>query len=333
MGHPSASSTRLVLLGTAGGPWPARSRSGPALAVVVGERVYLVDCGTGVATRLGHSGLLPRLHQVFLTHLHSDHVCDFFNVFLLGWVALQERGVPVEAWGPGPAGGLRALPPDPPGQARFPLVCAENPTPGLADMTRAQLQAHAYDINVRIRETARADLSTLIEPHEIVVPDVGAEPPALVAPPMEPIAVTEDDAVRVTAILVQHPPVFPSFAYRFDTDDGSIVVSGDTTFSPNLVRLARGADILVHEVLDARFMTARAEAGSRPGAMLTHLLRSHTPLDQVGGVAEEAGVGKLVLTHFIPSLDGIPEQRWADGAAAGFGGEVVVGRDLLEVEL
>ena len=82
-------STRLVLLGTAGGPLPSPVRAGIAQAVVVGGRTYLVDCGSGVTRQLRRARLLSGLRRVFVTHLHSDHVCDYFHLFWLGWPVLQ----------------------------------------------------------------------------------------------------------------------------------------------------------------------------------------------------------------------------------------------------
>ena len=99
----------------------------------------------------------------------------------------------------------------------------------------------------------------------------------------------EDDRVKVTAILVPQGPVFPAFAFRFDTDAGSVAFSGDTWLSENVVRLARGADIFVHEAIDLE--------GPRPIAsrVMDHVRKSHTSVADVGGVAERAGVGALVL--------------------------------------
>lgn len=99
-----------------------------------------------------------------------------------------------------------------------------------------------------------------IIPHDIELPDaVGrdydyeetADGLVGTAPAVDPFVVLpeDDNGVTVTATLVNHAPVFPAFAYRFDPPDGSIVFSGDTSPSENLVRLARDADILVHEVL------------------------------------------------------------------------------------
>lgn len=325
--------TRLVLLGTSGGPLPSPVRAGIAQAVVVGGRAYLVDCGYGATQQLRRARLLTSLAGVFLTHLHSDHDCDYFNLFLLGWPLLQHMP-PIPVYGPGTAGGLGSLPPDEPDAAPFPVVSARDPTPGLIETTAHQFRAHAYDINARIRDSGRCDPRELVAPREIEVPAaLPARGPDRVAPPMDPITVMENEDVRVTAVLVHHPPVFPAFAYRFDTADGSIVISGDTTPSANLVSLARGADILVHEVYTDEFASGHDDdPPSRESQRRRHhLLSSHTPLSQVGAVAAQAGAATLVLTHFIPGDDALPEGHWTAGAGAGFGGQVVVGHDLLDV--
>jgi ribonuclease BN (tRNA processing enzyme) len=342
---------KLTLLGTAGGPLPSPRRSGIAQAVVIGPRTYVVDCGSGVTRQLRRAHLLSGLHKVFLTHLHSDHTCDYFNLFLLGWPILQWNP-PVHVFGPGSAGGVDALPPDDAVTLHHPA----NPTPGTVDLTEAEFAAHAYDINVRMREAGRRDLGALVVPHEIDVPArLGASGPACVAPDMEPQLVDEDDEVRVTAVLVRHAPVFPAFAFRFDTDGGSVVLSGDTAPCPNLIRLAAGADILVHEVFDDTGPddtgpddTGPDDTGpddTGPDVGLTadeaaeaarrhhHMVSAHTPLSAVGQVAAEAGVGRLVLTHFIPGDDDLPDGHWLAGVAGAFDGEVIVGHDLMELTL
>lgn len=332
--------TKLVLLGTAGGPLPSPVRSGIAQAVVVAGRVYLVDCGTGVTRQLRRARLLSRLHRVFVTHLHSDHTCDYFNLFLLGWPVLQWNP-PVNVFGPGPAGGAAALPPDLPDRPAVPLHQPAHPTPGLVALTEAQFAAYAYDINVRMREAGRHDLRAIVVPHELDLPaGLGASGPDCVAPDMAPMLVDEDDDVRVTATLVRHAPVFPSFAYRFDTAAGSIVLSGDTAPCANLIRLARGTDVLVHEVFDDRSVDGGPDdADACPDDAWEadrrhhHLMTSHTPLSQVGRVAAEAGARRLVLTHFIPGDDELPDEEWRTAVAPTFDGEVIVGRDLMELVL
>jgi len=321
-------STRLVLLGTNGGPQPARSRSGISQVLVVNGCAYVVDCGSGVARQLVRSGIsLSSLRGVFLTHLHSDHEADYFNLFLFGWAVIED---PVPTFGPGPAGGLGALPHDVAGRPPFPLINPQDPTPGLIEITNHQIRAHAYDINIRIREAGFDDLTELIVPHEIAIPpEVGAHGPWNVAPPMEPIPVMEDDNVKVTATLVRHAPVFPCFAYRFETADGSVVISGDTAPSANLVHLASGADILVHEVLELAFLERMLAGDPDADFHLRHFTESHTSVDDVGAVAADAGVGHLVLSHLVPGDDVIADRRWLDGARTGYGGAVTLGHDLL----
>lgn len=162
---------------------------------------------------------------------------------------------------------------------------------------------------------------------EIWTVDAEGRPPRLDAP----IPVLEDGDVRVTATLVDHHPTAPAFAYRFDTPDGSAVISGDTTVSDNLIDLAKGADYLVHEVIDPAFVDGIA--GSLPpevaGPLRAHLLEAHTTNEQVGrDVAEPAAVKNLVLTHLVPGST--PRARWQK-AQRGYSGRLIVGEDLMRL--
>lgn len=138
-----------------------------------------------------------------------------------------------------------------------------------------------------------------------------------------------DGDVKVTA-LVDHRPTAPAFAFRFDTPDGSIVASGDTGPSENLVELAQGADYLVHEVIDSAHVNRIVETipvEQREGVR-QHLLTSHTTIEQVGrDVAERAGAKNLVLNHLVPSNN--PDERWRQ-ASNGFSGSLFVGKDLMK---
>ena len=126
---------KVVLLGTAGGSNPKATRSGYSNAVVVNGHGYMVDCGEGANTQLWRAGLdvnrspargeRPLVAAVFLTHLHSDHVIDFPNLFLGGW-----PNRPIDVYGPAPAG--LPLPIYPPDRPMPPLVNPDDPTPGTA---------------------------------------------------------------------------------------------------------------------------------------------------------------------------------------------------------
>ena len=139
--------------------------------------------------------------------------------------------------------------------------------------------------------------------------------------------------MRVTAALVDHPPVVPAFAYRFDSSDRSIVISGDTRASQSLIALARGADVLVHEVYFDENAVDRLVAGVGNAARLKEsILSHHTSAADAGRVAREAGVQTLVLSHFVPAEDAaITDEMWNAAVRANFDGEVVLGKDLLEL--
>ena len=329
--------TRLVLLGTAGGPTWYGHREGIASAVVVGDDVYLVDCGEGVAQQYRRANFAPfegrqtlrTLRGIFLTHLHSDHCIDYFNLWLFSWFnGINLNPHVVQVYGPGNRG---SLPPVFGGGAGPPVQSPESPTPGTVEMTEHLLRAYATDINDRMRDTGQPELGTRFQAHDIPLPaGVVAEANANPAPEMDPIDVYEDENVKVRAILVMHPPTFPSFAYRFDSDDGSVVFSGDTAVTPNLVKLARDADVLVHEVIDRSWVESRFKARVNPKrrAGVNHLLGSHTPIEEVGAVAERAGVETLVLNHLVPADN--PPERWLE-ARDGFSGRLVVGEDLMQI--
>jgi len=92
---------KMVLLGTAGGPRPRKTRSAPAQAILVGDRTYVVDYGDGVARQMVLADIpLDSLRGVFITHQHSDHTADYGNLLLLAWTAgLRTR---VDCRGPRP---------------------------------------------------------------------------------------------------------------------------------------------------------------------------------------------------------------------------------------
>lgn len=334
--------TRLVLLGTSGGPiwWTDSQRRGISSAVVVGDAVYMVDCGDGAPEAWRPAGLLgpaqgqndmTDLRALFLTHLHSDHVTDYPTLLLQGWVGggLATNDRPLHVYGPGRREGLpHVFPPARPTPA---VVNPENPGAGTVDMTQALFAAFSTDINDRIFDSASPDIRSRVVPHDIVLPDA-ARTPSVPPPRISPFLVHEDDRVRVTATLVDHGQMYPAFGFRFDTDDGSVVFSGDTTVSENLIELAQGCDYLVHEVIDRAWVEQSVAGLPAPpevkDAFLNHLLGAHTTVEQVGSVAQAAGAKTLVLHHFVPG--DLPRARWLR-ATRNFDGRVVVGEDLMQL--
>ncbi|WP_213956143.1 MULTISPECIES: MBL fold metallo-hydrolase [unclassified Variovorax] len=333
--------TNLVLLGTAGGrtSWNGTPLAGIASALEVDGDVYLVDFGEGWArryfqarlgARFGNQGMAA-LRAAFITHMHADHVIGYPSLFTFGMTdGLANRKVPMKVFGPGRRGAPIPIP-GPDQTAAGTLVAPGNPNPGTVDMTELVIQTFASDINTGMREGRKPDPHSLVQAFDIRLPDgLAVDPNAETAPSMEPVLVYEDEKVRVTAVLVSHAPEFLCFAYRFDTADGAVVFSGDTGPDKNLVRLARGADVLVHEVIDTAwidsFLPKPRNAGAE--AVARHLVHSHTAAEDVGGVAQAAGVKTLVLNHFGPA-DASP-QRWAR-AQDGFTGRLIVGNDLMRI--
>ena len=103
--------------------------------------------------------------------------------------------------------------------------------------------------------------------------------------------------------------------FRFDTADGTVTFSGDTAPSDNLVKLAAGSDILVHEIIDRAWAEALFPEPRTPAAEATlgHLLESHTTIEDIGSVAQRAGAAKTVLSHMVPLNN--PESRWLQRSA------------------
>jgi ribonuclease BN (tRNA processing enzyme) len=130
---------------------------------------------------------------------------------------------------------------------------------------------------------------------------------------------------------------YRSVAYRFDARGRAIVISGDTAYSTGLVALAKGADVLVCEAMDVPAMrkafdgmVARGMYADNPEGVWRHIVAAHTPLEDAGRMAAEAGVRTLVLTHIIPgALDPLPDENYLVQVRKTFRGDIVVGRDQL----
>ncbi len=142
--------------------------------------------------------------------------------------------------------------------------------------------------------------------------------------PATPSVVFRLDGLSVEAASVRHEPVIPAVGYRVTTPDATVVISGDTTICQEMEDLASGADILVHEA----FRTSAVWGGllSDPKAIAAY----HSDTVQLGGLAQRAGVGTLVLTHLIPSprTEADKEAYMADIRAGGYKGKVLVADDL-----
>ncbi len=254
-----------------GSPLPDPSRAGPCLAVIAGKRVFLVDAGEGAAEVLARGGLpAGKVDQVFLTHFHSDHLDGLGAVALQRWVGAA-RTTPLMLTGP---------------------QGVERIAAGLSEL-------YAIDNGYRTGHHGAA-----------VAPPSGggfvARPFGL-PPGASSVVVLEEGGLKVTAFRVDHGPVEPAVGYRFDYRGRSLVVSGDTSAAPNLVRQAKGADLLIHDALSPllvrRMQKAALDAGlTNRAKILGDIINYHASPEDVAREAKTAGVGAVLLTHIVPPL-------------------------------
>ena len=280
---------QIILLGT-GGPRIDLRRSGPSQVVYVDDEPILVDCGRGLLGQLTRANIpVNKIDRVLITHHHLDHISDFADFAIYSWFTGRER--PLEVYGP-------------------------RDTRSIVDALFKTV--YKMDVESRLRVGERSGY--VKSPPEFKVQDISAG------------LVLEDKQYKITAALVDHwRTAIPEFKYdalgfRIDSSEGSVCISGDTIPCEDLINLAKGSDVLVHECY-----IAKDEVNSNPH--VRYLAGNiHTTSDQVGKVAKKANVKKLVLSHIKEKSDALL-RKMLDDVKQDFDGEVIIGEDLLQVEV
>ena len=286
----SPSKTQVVLLGT-GNPFPDPDRSGPATAIVVNGKAYLIDFGPGVVRRAkaamfdkGIAALEPtNLTTAFVTHLHSDHTVGYPDLIFTPWV--MGRKVPLEVYGP----------------------------KGIKAMTDHILAAWQADIEERV-STESWQAPNYRDTYKVNVHEVSSG------------VIYKDANVTVTAFPTKH--AFPeTYGYRFDTADRSIVISGDTTYSQATIDACHGCDVLVHEANTLEWLAKRPDF--QPYAAKYHT--NTTQLAELASKAKPRLLiihhASIVLRPALRPQASSPEELLKE-VLSGYSGEVVVARDL-----
>lgn len=298
----SAQKTRLITLGTAGGPLPTKNRAQSSNLLIVNGTLYLIDAGDGVLRRIVQSGAdFRRLGTIFITHHHSDHMAGLATLLAIQWEF--NRKEPTNVYGP----------------------------PGTTRMVNGAIDYFTVNAEIRTTEGKSTPLSKVFVGHDVA-----------------PGTVYQDANVKVIAVENSHfniPKTNPyfgkhkSFSYRFETPDRVIVFTGDTGPSEAVVALAKGADVLVSEVLNAEeIKQRRIRSGlwqkmpaAEQVAFMQHLTEEHVSPTQVGEMATRAGVKTVILNHLASS--GKPDddfKRYGDEVSKHFSGRVIVAKDLME---
>lgn len=272
-----------VFLCGAGGPLADPERSGPCVAVVAGESLFIVDAGTGGARNLGPMGIpVGEVEAVFLTHFHSDHIDGLGELGTLRWVN-NANTEPLPVYGPQ---GVEEV---------------------VAGFDRSYAQDEVY------RHEHHGDGVAPLSGRGMTA--VSFQQPT----DGEALVIYDQDGVLVQMIRVDHLPVDPAVAYLFSYKNRSVLISGDTAKSANLQQFAEGVDLLVHEALAPQLVQQMNKAATRVGNAIVAKISIdipdyHATPVEAAEIARDAGVGHLLFYHVVPPtpLPGL-EAAWLAG--------------------
>jgi ribonuclease BN (tRNA processing enzyme) len=283
------SEASVALLGVKGGPAikPGSNMPCSHLVKLAGKNI-IIDAGLGVSRGICDQGVeLTEIDMIIITHLHSDHYLELGPLFHTAWTAGLNK--PIKVIGP----------------------------KGLQDYWDGFLLSMKFDIDLRIEDEGRCDLSALFAYEEIGEDEI-----------------FRSDDLNITTMKNLHPPIEESYAIRIQTSEKAVTLSGDTTYMPELAEFAKNSDVLVHEALLLKGVDALCKSlGVSDDRLKNHLLRSHTAAGDVGKIASKAEVKTLALNHLVPGADpSITEQDWVDAAREHWQGELHIGKDGMKIE-
>jgi len=266
---------KVTLLGT-GTPQPIMERFGPSILVQAGTETLLFDAGRGCLQRLRQANLsYENLTGVFFTHLHSDHIVGFPDLWLTGWIT-STRSIPLNVFGP----------------------------TGTSSMMEYLQKAYAYDIKIRVDDDKVSE-----QGGKLLVTDIKEG------------VVYNKNGVKVIAFDVDHYPIVPAFGYRIEYKGHSVVLSGDTRYSGNLIKYAMGTDLLIHEVAVAPDSMSKTDPKY-------HILAHHTTAEQAAKIFNEVKPKMAAYSHIV-KLYGRNEQELFNRTRAIYAGPLIVGEDLM----
>lgn len=273
----------MVLCG-AGGPMPAPRASGPCVAVIAGDQLFVVDAGTDGVRNLGRMNIpVARIKGVLLTHFHSDHIDGLGEIGTMRWAA-GDHTTPLPVHGPR----------------------------GVERVVAGFNTAYGQDFNYRHDHHG----DTVAPMSGAGLTPVPFEPPAM----SELHVVQDEDGLKIEALAVEHLPVSPTVGYRFTYKGRTLLITGDTIKSDNIQRFSQDIDLLVHEALAPNLVMMMNSAAKSIGNPIMEkitfdILDYHASPVQAAETARDANVGHLVYYHIVPPML-LPGQEalWLDGA-------------------
>jgi ribonuclease Z len=277
-----------VTLTGTGYPRPDPKRAGPGCLVVAGGKRLQFDCGRDTVRRLATLGIAP-------AQLDALFFTHYHSDHLTDLADMA-----MTRWWFG-----RNKPP----------LAFKGPT-GLNKRLSDVEEFLRHDAKRRAEHGSRED-AFVVRGDEFERPRPGQTP-----------CVYEHDGVRVLTAAVEHGNVEEAVGYRVEHDGRAVAISGDCSYSPGLVELARGADLLVHEIISPKLL------GDRIGPAALPIIEYHSTGEEVARVANEAGVAHVVLTHLVPGPSNAEEEtHFIDAVAHDYDGKVTLGEDLMQFSL
>ena len=253
------------------GPLPSAGTAETCILIKAGERIFIVDAGDGSITNLRDWGIDLGKIEAFL--LTHTHSDHFSDLADLHLNAwvTQNRTDKLKVYGP----------------------------EGTQSVTDGFEATYALDYKWRYEHHGNDVAPIEFAGFDTHIIDI------------ESSIVIEDDDLRVTAFLVDHDPVKPSIGYRFDYKGRSITISGDTSYSENVIKHADKTDLLFHEALSYRLNKAGATAAYKVdetgniSTVLIDVLDYHTSPTQAARAAQLAKAKHLIFYHLIPYPEGL----------------------------